>query len=91
MTRPKGSQEDQVQRLRLRAAEAFVKKLEKPNSDFWPSHEDLGQYRELLQDVLGVREGQDVVDQRLRALEETLAQMTGRAMEADRGGALRLG
>ena len=91
MTAPKGTRREQVQRLKMRAIEAFVRKLEDKKYEFWPSHEELKEFRELCAAADSPDERElDEIRKRLAALEISVGQVQGQAMEtAD--GELRMG
>jgi len=88
MTTPKGTRRDQVQRLRMRAIEAQVRKVER--GEFWPSHEEMKEFRELCTAADSPVDELAELTARLVALEQQIGEYTGRIMETP-SGELKLG
>lgn len=91
MTAPKGTRRDQVQRLRIRAIEAFVRRVEHPELlKAWPNHEEMKEFRELCTAADSPTDELAEIRARLSGLEQQIGEYTGRAMETP-SGELKLG
>ena len=89
MTRPKGTVQDQVTRLRLRTAEAIIKQLEAGASV--GDHQVFLQLRECLKDAYNAPELLQAIEefnQRLASLESILGQG---AVVREHDGTIRMG